>query len=133
MPPAPTLALVPQWECPGQFGGSHAGPKSSDLPDLAQCAGRWKQSLERWVGLGPKNRLRTRCTAEPDQDESGCRRQRRSLRSVPYQAPPIPQDIAGQRDFGLAIDGARGSATQSLDRKSTRLNSSHVSISYAVF
>src|SRR5690606_41700624 len=37
------------------------------------------------------------------------------------------------RDVGVGAVGSRVAAEQLLDRKSTRLNSSHVKISYAVF
>src|SRR5699024_11413660 len=45
--------------------------------------------------------------------------------------------LAAFEPQGLSLDGKRvldaGASTGGLDRKSTRLNSSHVSISYAVF
>src|SRR2546426_10883842 len=39
----------------------------------------------------------------------------------------------GSAEIGLAILGARRTRQRQLDRKSTRLNSSHLVISYAVF
>src|SRR5207249_8123866 len=39
----------------------------------------------------------------------------------------------GLREFGIQVEGSWTAATKDEDRKSTRLNSSHVSISYAVF
>src|SRR3712207_7324578 len=41
--------------------------------------------------------------------------------------------IHAQRPDGLRVAGRRALAPQLLDRKSTRLNSSHANISYAVF
>src|SRR5438067_10771078 len=56
----------------------------------------------------------------------------RSLWAI--SGPPISQ-IAPLHDEALQRppDGAAGAAEPRRDRKSTRLNSSHVSISYAVF
>src|SRR5690625_2760276 len=45
--------------------------------------------------------------------------------------PAYAKLVEAARDAGRASDG--DSATQLADRKSTRLNSSHVAISYAVF
>src|SRR5437868_14768681 len=55
-----------------------------------------------------------------------------------HDALPIwrrPRDCRALGTRGLGSDSRRSRASQSggLDRKSTRLNSSHVSISYAVF
>src|SRR3712207_7195319 len=55
--------------------------------------------------------------------------------------PPAPQHIdevaeqvqAAERGLLVVGDGAAGPAMVALDRKSTRLNSSHANISYAVF
>src|SRR5699024_12776003 len=54
----------------------------------------------------------------------------RAGRGQLYQVPHAPADKIAAA-FQIAV--AAGSDTQDLDRKSTRLNSSHVSISYAVF
>src|SRR5699024_12496966 len=58
-----------------------------------------------------------------------------------YPAPPITRVVMGASlprqspapDIGAPRDPGRPAQLQELDRKSTRLNSSHVSISYAVF
>src|SRR5690242_21185089 len=44
----------------------------------------------------------------------------------------VARDIGEHAHPALMLDG-RGPAPEDLDRKSTRLNSSHMSISYAVF
>src|SRR5690606_32896433 len=41
--------------------------------------------------------------------------------------------IVAEDRFGLALSAVESTATSPIDRKSTRLNSSHVKISYAVF
>src|SRR3712207_8156852 len=41
--------------------------------------------------------------------------------------------LAADRDVSLEYDACRDPLTDQLDRKSTRLNSSHANISYAVF
>src|SRR5439155_16408595 len=46
---------------------------------------------------------------------------------------PSHVDLAGRAPIGREIDQDRPSLCAGLDRKSTRLNSSHVAISYAVF
>src|SRR5207249_5253344 len=46
---------------------------------------------------------------------------------IPTQSPLAPIDLGARREPGALL------APGILDRKSTRLNSSHVSISYAVF
>src|SRR3712207_8294045 len=57
---------------------------------------------------------------------------------IPETAPALPTNpygaskLAADRMIG-AVAAARGLAATSLDRKSTRLNSSHANISYAVF
>src|SRR5699024_11504014 len=43
------------------------------------------------------------------------------------------EDDLGQRQPVADLDAVGGQVVHALDRKSTRLNSSHVSISYAVF
>src|SRR5690606_41632260 len=67
---------------------------------------------------------------------------RRVLRSVwpaPADHPLVPPVVAAAIDVGEAALGQRGGDPIGLivahfeDRKSTRLNSSHVKISYAVF
>src|SRR6266513_5121912 len=52
-----------------------------------------------------------------------------------HDALPISNDGAGHADRGALLPQHPGHAVDSVggDRKSTRLNSSHVSISYAVF
>src|SRR5690606_41352558 len=61
------------------------------------------------------------------------------FRSRPAVAqPPSPRRhiqhrLRVQRELSAAHKPRRGRARQRLDRKSTRLNSSHVKISYAVF
>src|SRR5690606_41532695 len=42
-------------------------------------------------------------------------------------------DVAGERDVDVTLHAAAKDVASGLDRKSTRLNSSHVKISYAVF
>src|SRR5690242_21155280 len=58
-----------------------------------------------------------------------------------FADPPLPQLTLPVNDFAKVIDGDSAakltqmirSLQQASDRKSTRLNSSHMSISYAVF
>src|SRR5699024_12427877 len=52
-----------------------------------------------------------------------------------YDHPLTQDDIARhlENNYGIVIERKAISRNISLDRKSTRLNSSHVSISYAVF
>src|SRR5699024_88011 len=50
-----------------------------------------------------------------------------------YLHVPFCSTRCGYCDFNTYTAGELGSATSPVDRKSTRLNSSHVSISYAVF
>src|SRR5699024_11750524 len=68
----------------------------------------------------------------------------RPTASVDTSDRPRPQPLPASRrwyddwpeaggDIGVAVEGSVVSSTVSGDRKSTRLNSSHVSISYAVF
>src|SRR5690242_21489907 len=45
----------------------------------------------------------------------------------------LPVDSVEHRGKRRRFSGARGAGDQNQDRKSTRLNSSHMSISYAVF
>src|SRR5438034_8124491 len=55
---------------------------------------------------------------------------------VPLDAPPKPVPGAPPAPAATEINGELGSAywyTSTIDRKSTRLNSSHTVISYAVF
>src|SRR5699024_12531400 len=66
----------------------------------------------------------------------GGRRSRRQARPQPVgSSAPSSDSGAGKRVSGAGghIQGGKRRARQALDRKSTRLNSSHVSISYAVF
>src|SRR5262249_60059839 len=53
-------------------------------------------------------------------------RHRSSL--VPARSVHVKELVAGQQHLGVALQ-----ARQAVDRKSTRLNSSHLPISYAVF
>src|SRR5919205_2912840 len=46
---------------------------------------------------------------------------------------PRPQPRPGRRRRGRGVGGGLGAARRARDRKSTRLNSSHTVISYAVF
>src|SRR5690625_2418482 len=67
-------------------------------------------------------------------------------RRLPTEAPVVELDVTDADDLAALADRVRehtdrldgvvhsiGFAPQSVDRKSTRLNSSHVAISYAVF
>src|SRR3712207_7673769 len=49
----------------------------------------------------------------------------------PTEAPPTPDPMAAM--MGVAVENASASGQVARDRKSTRLNSSHANISYAVF
>src|SRR5438309_3416430 len=56
--------------------------------------------------------------------------------SLPAARRPAPAPVAERDELALAMDracGARPIEGNRIDRKSTRLNSSHSSISYAVF
>src|SRR5437773_8467596 len=60
--------------------------------------------------------------------------------TVDFPTPPFPEETAMVwRTSGInsalrpGPGGGAGAATAGLDRKSTRLNSSHITISYAVF
>src|SRR5690606_40113415 len=58
----------------------------------------------------------------------------RALRRQGFQVPSaVPGVLPGRPDGVSAVRGHRGSEAPVADRKSTRLNSSHVKISYAVF
>src|SRR5438067_3502650 len=57
---------------------------------------------------------------------------RRTLRLAPLTRDPALDALANQQVRALASSGELSPGLQR-DRKSTRLNSSHVSISYAVF
>src|SRR3712207_7111621 len=48
-------------------------------------------------------------------------------------APPDPSASAGPTEISVSLFGTFGYEEVGLDRKSTRLNSSHANISYAVF
>src|SRR5207249_7631499 len=52
---------------------------------------------------------------------------------VPVDAAPAEPEARRRRKRVRGTPGSRRRGTDRLDRKSTRLNSSHVSISYAVF
>src|SRR5207247_8607264 len=52
---------------------------------------------------------------------------------VPDPGPRIPGDDPGQRDVRPAVLGPAHRDREARDRKSTRLNSSHEWIAYAVF
>src|SRR3712207_8864742 len=62
---------------------------------------------------------------------SNCRRRRKHRQDLPRRWPQLRRESAGD----LPDDRAAGYAAGDLrrDRKSTRLNSSHANISYAVF
>src|SRR5438067_6211683 len=53
-------------------------------------------------------------------------------RAIPEKQPAAPE-CGGWADLAFAARPAVAPQTRDQDRKSTRLNSSHVSISYAVF
>src|SRR5690554_7554040 len=53
----------------------------------------------------------------------------RMMGGLPYSSPPSPRRLP----YGSKTSGACMCPSVILDRKSTRLNSSHVRISYAVF
>src|SRR2546426_6838584 len=57
----------------------------------------------------------------------------RLLQQAEGRGPREPADIASARAVILARRGQRARVAQQIDRKSTRLNSSHLVISYAVF
>src|SRR5262245_17099076 len=50
-----------------------------------------------------------------------------------FQGNYLPVAFHGKRGNKISIDGMRVQGTNLIDRKSTRLNSSHLGISYAVF
>src|SRR3712207_8261970 len=52
---------------------------------------------------------------------------------VVEQRPDVPQEAGRRRERHRARRIATGRRPRALDRKSTRLNSSHANISYAVF
>src|SRR5439155_1945147 len=55
-------------------------------------------------------------------------------RNTPTSGAPLPYCLGGRpRPLGKRHRPAMGNQPQDRDRKSTRLNSSHVAISYAVF
>src|SRR3712207_8592983 len=56
-----------------------------------------------------------------------------ALRATPAGARHRPQDTLGHRHDHAALRSASGLRGAAQDRKSTRLNSSHANISYAVF
>src|SRR5207249_11459884 len=58
---------------------------------------------------------------------------RRSSDLSPSVGSRIPQSIRSVVDFPAPLGPRKPYSSPPLDRKSTRLNSSHVSISYAVF
>src|SRR3712207_8550261 len=61
-------------------------------------------------------------------------RSSRRRRAAAGRAPPVPGAAAVRRGEGGAAGGGAGAAGGAVaDRKSTRLNSSHANISYAVF
>src|SRR3712207_6896233 len=53
-------------------------------------------------------------------------------RPGPHPRIPTPENIYGDRKNTLGVDLASVPEREALDRKSTRLNSSHANISYAV-
>src|SRR5207249_10414424 len=61
----------------------------------------------------------------PDKGKPAARRGRKATGQAASLTAGLPKK-------GLKLTGTKGSAAE-IDRKSTRLNSSHVSISYAVF
>src|SRR5207249_1870655 len=79
-----------------------------------------------WNGHGAPGRTR-RVAGNGGDGIFRARRARRRVAQIPY---PAVHARSARKSFGDANPIARD---QLLDRKSTRLNSSHVSISYAVF
>src|SRR5947209_17018816 len=57
----------------------------------------------------------------------------RSRDQGPDQAPAARERESARRSVGRAGDESQGRSPADSDRKSTRLNSSHANISYAVF
>src|SRR5690606_41740647 len=66
-------------------------------------------------------------------DTWGVTVQHRVRESQPDSSGAVARAIATLRSGGHRITAARRAVIEVLDRKSTRLNSSHVKISYAVF
>src|SRR5437773_7775264 len=50
-----------------------------------------------------------------------------------FRSPPVCETHARADNPSAPLDSARGARARGRDRKSTRLNSSHITISYAVF
>src|SRR5690625_6074923 len=94
--------------------GSGAGP----LPALGRCSRRGSL-LERLTTVVPNRSLRSTSTTAITKIHSASTKPRRRATRVSSLIGRSPADRAGGR--------------QQEDRKSTRLNSSHVAISYAVF
>src|SRR5690606_42112516 len=87
--------------------------RSSDLPPLASAAARLRTTVERLQGV--------KTSAAPGRLEAKA------------QGASAPASGEAATSWPHNFDRLPTLAPQAIDRKSTRLNSSHVKISYAVF
>src|SRR5207249_6817206 len=112
-PTAFAVPVYPLWPA-----SSISGIRSLRLDDPPQLATERKN----WP-----SRLSTRALRE------SCDRKPPRLQNRPARIAPAPVPSALSPDSDAFVDTASESGESAEDRKSTRLNSSHVSISYAVF
>src|SRR5215212_11049404 len=120
-----------RWE--GEFSVETMGRWQWTIEAWSDVFATWRDELQRKVGAGQED-LAGELSEGVVLLEEAAARAKGADRNVIEQALGELRD-GGSADVGLAPDlfAAMERASQRTDRKSTRLNSSHLGISYAVF